>query len=178
MKIEGIRAARREIQERAANYAGESCEAADAWRALANATPRSTPSRLGLRRRGGGCPVQRGSRPDRGHPQGRSLLDRPAADHRHPTLPPEGRRHPGGSELDASNPVPREAGGQGFTARAKKERRTTMGKIGPRGGGTNGYTLAVLVPESWKPEIDRAAREDQRTRADFLRALIREAIKK
>ena len=43
MKIEGIAAARREIRERAANYAGESCEAADAWRALANATPRSTP---------------------------------------------------------------------------------------------------------------------------------------
>ena len=43
MKIEGIAAARREIRERAANYAGESCEAADAWRALADATPRSTP---------------------------------------------------------------------------------------------------------------------------------------
>ena len=45
-------------------------------------------------------------------------------------------------------------------------------------GGTNNYHLAVLVPEGWKADIDKAAMEDQRTRADFLRSVIRKAISK
>ena len=43
MKIEGLAAAITEARERAANYDGEDCEAADAWRALARRSPRATP---------------------------------------------------------------------------------------------------------------------------------------
>lgn len=43
MRVEGLREALVEAQERANNYAGFGCEAEDAWAALARQTKRSTP---------------------------------------------------------------------------------------------------------------------------------------